>query len=330
VSGPREETAAAIGLGAPDGIPVGISACLLGSTVRFDGGHKRDRNLTDLLGRHFRWVPACPEVEIGLGTPRESLRLVGTATAPRLVAPRSGRDLTELMAEHSARRVDGLAAQGLRGFVLKKDSPSCGLHRVRVYDGNGVPTRDGSGLFAQALRERLPNLPVEEEGRLNDPLLRESFVNRVFAYDRWLKLRQAGPRRGDLVAFHTAHKLLLRAHDPAGYRALGRLVAAVAEGPLEEVLDRYEAAFLAALGRPASSRRHVDVLQHLLGFLRPHLPGEQRQSIVAVIEEYRLGLLPRAAPVELLRHHLQRLGVAWVDAQVYLQPHPRDLATWAG
>jgi uncharacterized protein YbbK (DUF523 family)/uncharacterized protein YbgA (DUF1722 family) len=310
-------------------IPVGISACLLGRAVRFDGGHKRDRNLTDLLGRHFRWVAVCPEVEIGLGTPRESMRLVGTAAAPRLVAPRSGRDLTELMTTHAAARADALASQGLRGFILKKDSPSCGLHRVRVYDGAGMPARDGSGLFARALRERLPNLPVEEEGRLNDPLLRESFVNRVFAYDRWLKLRQASPLRRDLVTFHTAHKLLLRAHDTVAYRELGRLVAAVAEGPLGAVLDRYEAGFLAALAKPASSRRHVDVMFHLLGFLRDDLPGSRRQSIVAVIEEYRQGLLPRAAPLELLRHHLARARQPWVDAQVYLQPHPRELATWA-
>lgn len=329
MSGPRETPRAAIDLGAPGGIPVGISACLLGSAVRFDGGHKYHRKLVELLGRHFRWVPACPEIELGLGAPRESLRLVGTAGAPRLVAPRSGGDLTAAMTAHVAERVEALARRGLRGFVLKKDSPTCGLHRVRVYDASGVPGRDGSGLFARALRERLPNLPVEEEGRLEDPLLRESFVVRVFAYDRWLKLRAAGPRRGDLVAFHTAHKLILRAHDPAAYGELGRLVASVASEPLASVLDRYEAAFLAALAKPASSRRHVDVLQHLLGFLRPHLPGPQRQSIVAVIEDYRRGLLPRAAPLELLRHHLGRLGLPWVDSQVYLQPHPRDLAAWA-
>ena len=328
MSGPGEVPRAAIDLGVPAGIPVGISACLLGSAVRFDGGHKYHRNLVELLGRHFRWVPVCPEIEIGLGAPRESLRLVGSAAAPRLVAPRSGSDLTAAMAAFADARVETLAQRGLRGFVLKKDSPTCGLHRVRVYDETGVPSRDGSGLFARALRERLPNLPIEEEGRLNDPLLRESFVVRVFAYDRWLALRAGDPQRRDLVAFHTAHKLLLRAHDPAAYGELGRLVAAVASEPLGDVLDRYEAAFLAALAKPASSRRHVDVLQHLLGFLRPHLPGPQRQSIVAVIEDYRLGLLPRAAPLELLRHHLQRLGISWVDSQVYLQPHPRDLAAW--
>jgi uncharacterized protein YbgA (DUF1722 family)/uncharacterized protein YbbK (DUF523 family) len=328
VSGPREQVNA-IGLGAPEGIAIGISACLLGSTVRFDGGHKRDRNVVEILGRHFRWHPVCPEAEIGLGTPRESLRLVGDAARPRLVAPRSGRDLTAEMERHAAARADELAGRALRGFILKKDSPSCGRERVRVYDSNGVPSRDGSGLFATALRQRLPNLPIEEEGRLNDPLLRESFVNRVFAYDRWLRLRATDLRRGDLVAFHTAHKLLLRAHDPAGYHELGQLVAAVADEPLETVLDLYEVRFLAALAQPASSKRHVDVLQHLLGFLRPGLPGVQRQAIAAVIEEYRQGLLPRAAPLELLRHHLRLLGLPWVDSQVYLQPCPRDLAAWA-
>ena len=318
----------AIDLGPPAGIPVGISACLLGSAVRFDGGHKRDRNVVELLGRHFRWVPVCPEVEIGLGTTRESLRLVGDPRSPRLVT-RSGRDLTAAMTDRTRARVEALAGRALRGFILKKDSPSCGVHRVKVYDGDGMPSRAGTGLFACALRERLPNLPVEEEGRLNDPVLRESFVVRVFAYDRWLTLRARGAHRRDVVAFHTAHKLLLRAHDPKAYRELGRLVAGVAGEALPTVLDRYERGFLAALARPASSRRHVDVLQHLLGFLKRLLPGDQRRSIAGTIEDYRRGLLPRAAPLELLRHHLQRLGDPWVDAQVYLQPQPRDLALWA-
>ena len=180
---------AAIDLGPPDGIPVGISACLLGSAVRFDGGHKLHRDVVGVLGRHCRWVPVCPEVEIGLGTPRESLRLVGSPEEPRLVAPRSGSDHTGRMTEHAAARAEALARRGLRGFVLKKDSPSCGLHRVKVYDGGGAPARQGTGLFARALRDRLPNLPIEEEGRLSDPLLRESFVVRVFAYDRWLRLQ---------------------------------------------------------------------------------------------------------------------------------------------
>ena len=319
--------------GAPARIPVGISACLLGQAVRFDGGHKRDRYVVDVLGAAFAWQPVCPEVGIGLGTPRESLRLVAGPGGPRLVAPRSGSDHTEAMREHAAAEVERLAALPVRGFVLKKDSPSCGLERVRVYDGGGSPARTGTGVFAAELRRRLPDLPLEEEGRLQDPGLRESFVTRVFTYDRWLSLEAAGPRARDLVRFHAAHKLLLLAHDPAASRALGRLVAGQAARPFAEVLRGYRAGLMAALARPASSRRHVDALQHLVGFLRPALPGAERRAILAVIEDYRRGWAPLAAPLALLRHSLRHsLGGAahpWAEAQVYLQPHPKELAAWA-
>jgi uncharacterized protein YbgA (DUF1722 family)/uncharacterized protein YbbK (DUF523 family) len=330
MSAPRDERApaASAGAGAPR-IPVGISACLLGSAVRFDGGHKRNAYVVDVLGRAFDWQPVCPEIGIGLGSPRESLRLVASPGGPRLVAPRSGSDHTAAMREHSAAEIARLAALPVRGFVLKKDSPSCGLERVRVYDGGGTPARTGTGIFAAELRRALPDLPVEEEGRLQDPALRESFVTRVFTFDRWLALEAAGPRPRDLVAFHAAHKLLLLAHDPAGARALGRLVAAQAARPFAKVLGDYRRGLMAALARPASSRRHVDALQHLVGFLRPALSGAERRAILEVVEDYRRGWAPLAAPHALVRHSLRRAGHPWAEAQVYLQPHPKELAAWA-
>ena len=311
-----------------DKIPVGVSACLLGCEVRFDGGHKRDRFLLEDLSRHFDWIRVCPEVEIGLGTPRESIRLVGRPEAPRLVAPRSGRDLTERMEYHAASRVQGLRARRIRGFVLKKDSPTCGMERVRVWDGE-IPVREGQGLFARALTEAWPTLPVEEEGRLNDPNLRDSFLTRVFAYDRWLTFRDGAPDAGGLVAFHTAHKLLLLAHDPVAYRSLGRLVAEQATLGLEEVLDRYEEGFMGALARTASRGRHANVLQHLVGYLKRRVEGEDRSRLLEVIEEYREGWVPLVTPVTLLRETFSRHPDPWVAAQNYLEPHPRDLAVWS-
>lgn len=310
-------------------IPVGISACLLGRQVRFDGGHKRNSYVTDVLGEAFDWIPVCPEVGIGLGTPRESLRLVAAPGAPRLLAPRSGSDHTEAMTAHAASEVSRVAEAGACGFVLKKDSPSCGLHRVRVYDGNGTPRRDGRGIFARELCARLPDLPVEEEGRLQDPLLRESFVTRVFTYHRWKELLTSSPSHGELQQFHARHKLLLLAHHPAGYRVLGRLVANAHLRDFAEVLAEYGSGLMAALAHPASSRRHVDVLQHLLGFLRPALPGEERRAILEVIEDYRRGWTPLAAPLALVRHALRRTPHPWALSQVYLQPHPKALAAWA-
>ena len=188
---------------------LGISRCLLGEAVRFDGGHKRDAFLTDVLGRYVEWVPVCPEVEAGLGTPREAMRLIGTPQQPRLVAIRSGQDHTRAMEVMAAKRLDDLAGSDLSGFVFKKDSPSCGVERVRTYNEHGMPGRKGVGLFARAFLGRFPLTPVEEEGRLCDPLLRENFIERVFCYRRWQDLMNSGATRQGVVRFHTVHKYLL-------------------------------------------------------------------------------------------------------------------------
>ena len=205
----------------PSSIRIGISSCLLGEKVRFDGGHKRDAYIVSTLGQFFQWVPVCPEMDLGLGTPRESLRLVGTPDAPHLVATRSQQDYTEAMQRYAAERLTALAQLDLHGYILKKDSPSCGMERVRVYSQDGAAQRQGRGLFATALMQRLPLLPVEEEGRLQDMRLRENFITRVFAYHRWSQFIAMQPTPQALVRFHTQHKLTLLAHSRRTIRRSG-------------------------------------------------------------------------------------------------------------
>ncbi|MGB5179883.1 MAG: DUF523 and DUF1722 domain-containing protein, partial [Gammaproteobacteria bacterium] len=261
-------------------VRLGVSACLLGAKVRFDGGHKRNRYLIDELGTHFEFVPFCPEVAIGMGTPRPSIRLVGNVEAPRALGSRDdGLDVTAPLQEYSAQRAQRM--EGLSGFVFKKDSPSCGMARVKVYSDKGMPQRDGVGIFARAVQQANPLLPVEEEGRLNDPALRENFVSRVFVYARWQALRQQGLTKKSLLDFHTRHKLLLMAHNPAAYRELGRLLARLDNATLEALADRYIARVMEVLKVHASRKRHVNVLQHMLGYLRKQLDAANRADLVA-------------------------------------------------
>jgi uncharacterized protein YbbK (DUF523 family)/uncharacterized protein YbgA (DUF1722 family) len=240
-------------------VRVGVSACLLGAEVRYDGGHQRDAYLADVLGRHVTVVPVCPEMELGLGVPREPIRLVGPASAPRLLGVESGADHTEAMNAFARRRVAALARQGLDGYVLKRGSPSCGMEGVKRYRRPGrPPTRDGVGLFARALTTALPLLPVEEEDRLHDARRRDRFITRIFAHRRLAALRAMAPRPADVMAFHAAHTGLLLAHDPAAVARLGPLVASVPSRPGPAWLDRYGRGFMRALRAPATPRTHVD------------------------------------------------------------------------
>ncbi len=304
---------------------VGVSSCLLGREVRWNGGHKRDRFLTDQLAGYVEWVPVCPEVEAGLGVPRETLRLTREGDDLRLVSERSGRDETARLTAFSRHRVRELEGLDLCGYVLKKDSPSCGFERVRIWNAAGMPERRGRGLFAQALAEASPNLPIEEEGRLNDPRLRENWIERVFAYRRLRVLFAGSWRRGDLVRFHTAHKLQLLAHSPSDYRALGRLVADAKAIGRRELREGYESGFMKALSHMATPRRHVNVLEHALGHLRGRLEPWARTSLREVIHDYGRGLVPLIVPITLLRHHVEGLGVDYLAGQVYLEPHPSEL-----
>jgi uncharacterized protein YbgA (DUF1722 family)/uncharacterized protein YbbK (DUF523 family) len=311
--------------GEPEKIRVGISACLLGEKVRFDGGHKRDAFLVDTLGPFVEWVPVCPEVEIGLSTPRDTLRLVGTEGAPRLVVEKTGEDLTETMQRYARDKAEQLAALHLHGYVLKRASPSCGLFRVRVYPASGIPSGGGRGLFAAELARRFPLLPVEEEGRLTDARIRENFIERIFACARWQAFRHGTPRPAGLVAFHAAHKFTILAHSPRHYATLGQQVATAGRILSQARLDAYGALFMEALTVPATRQRNTNVLQHLAGFFKKQLSGDERAELAEVIHEYRHGLVPLIVPLTLIQHHVRRFSVTYLADQVYLRPHPKEL-----
>jgi uncharacterized protein YbgA (DUF1722 family)/uncharacterized protein YbbK (DUF523 family) len=305
-------------------IKIGISSCLLGETVRYDGGHRKDAYVTGALSRHVTWVSICPEMELGLGAPRETLRLVGRAGAPRLVANDSGIDLTEAMDTYARARVGALAAEGLSGYILKRASPSCGMEHVKVYSEAGLPPRSGRGLFAQRLMETYPLLPVEEEGRLSDARLRDNFITRVFAYRRLRALVESGARAKDIVAFHAAHKFLLLAHSPADYARLGRLVSDL-HHPRAEWLARYGESFMRALAVMATPCKHVNVLQHIMGFFKERLSAEEKRELQGLIGDFGRGLVSLIVPITLVTHHVARLDIAYLADQVYLSPHPKEL-----
>jgi uncharacterized protein YbgA (DUF1722 family)/uncharacterized protein YbbK (DUF523 family) len=305
---------------------VGVSTCLLGQCVRHDGGHKGDAFLTETLAPYVRFVPVCPEVEIGLAVPREAIQLRRTTGIIRLVGVRSGRDHTEAMKAFARRKVAELASLGLCGYILKKGSPSCGMERVAIHLGDGRKERNGRGLFAATLLARFPLLPVEEEGRLQDAKLRENFIERLFAYRRVKKLFTRRWSAGDLVGFHSREKMLLLAHDRPAYGALGRLVARAASIPRAEVAHGYAEGFMSAVKKLATRGRHANVLLHMAGFLRKVVDGSSRRELASLIEGYRNSTVPLIVPLTLIRHHVRVHAIEYLARQSYLEPHPRELA----
>jgi len=306
-------------------IKLGISSCLLGNNVRYDGGHKLDRFLRDTLGQYVTFVPVCPEVECGLPVPRESMRLVGDSLDPRLVTTRTGVDHTERMKRWASQRLEDLAQENLFGFIFKKDSPSSGMQRVKVYNDKGMPEKTGSGLFAKAFMERFPRVPTEEEGRLYDPKLRENFIERIFALQRWRETLDRGKTMGNLVAFHTREKLLLLSHSTEHYRALGKLVAAGKQQPRERLYDAYESAYIQALTLKATPAKHVNVLQHILGYFKKNLAADEKQEMLDLIDAYRNGHLPLIVPITLANHYVRKYAEPYLGQQSYLTPHPLAL-----
>jgi uncharacterized protein YbgA (DUF1722 family)/uncharacterized protein YbbK (DUF523 family) len=293
--------------------------------VRFDGGHKRDAFLTKVLGPYVEYVPVCPEVEMGLGTPRETLRLVRQPAGLRMVTTRTGIDHTDGMQRWSKKRLTELENEELSGYVLKKDSPSCGMERVKTYGTAMMPARDGQGIYASALLERYPLLPVEEEGRLSDPTLRENFIERIFAYRRVRDFFRGRWTPGALVAFHTAHKMSLLSHSTTAYNEMGRLVAQAGGLPRAELRRAYETLFMQTLAKPATRARHTNVLHHMAGHLKKQLDADSRAELASCIDEYRRGLVPLVVPLTLIRHYVRIHRVAYLEGQVYLEPHPREL-----
>jgi uncharacterized protein YbgA (DUF1722 family)/uncharacterized protein YbbK (DUF523 family) len=310
---------------AAEEIRIGISACLLGENVRYDGGHKRDAFLTGALARFVTFVPVCPEVEVGMGVPRPAIRLERTGAELRLRDPRHDVDHTAAMRRWAEARVTAIEKLGLSGFVLKKDSPSCGMERVKVHSGKGPGVRNGVGLFAEVLLRRMPLLPVEEEGRLNDLALRESFVERVFAHRRLTALLRGRWSVGDLVRFHSTEKLLLLAHRPEAYRSLGRLVAGAKGLPRAELARAYGEGYMAALRTPATRGRHANVIEHMAGYFKDRLGAAEKAELRETVADYRRGLVPLVVPLTLVRHHLRLHGAPYLEGQTYLEPHPKEL-----
>lgn len=304
---------------------LGISRCLLGDKVRFDGGHKRDSFLTDVFGRYVEWVPVCPEVEAGLSTPREAMRLVGDPERPQLITIKSGTDHTEALERMSSDRLRVLRELDLSGYVFKKDSPSCGIERVRIYNRDGMPSRQGVGIFARAFMKQFPLIPVEEEGRLCDPALRENFIERVFSYRRYQDLLLKGSTRQDVVQFHTVHKYLLLSHSQPHYQALGRLVGQAQGYRPKELAVKYGELFMKALAVKATVRKHVNVLQHIIGFFKAKLTPQEKRELLGVIEDHHRGLTPLIVPLTLIRHYVTIFDVSYIREQVYLNPHPKEL-----
>ena len=304
-------------------IPVGISACLLGHEVRYDGAHKYHSYIDRTLGQYFEFKAFCPEVEAGLGIPRPCVQLRETADGIRCVGVKDHDfDVTERLQQAAARQQDWLG--DLCGYILKKDSPSCGMTRVKVYK-HEVPVRQGSGIFAHYLETSFPSLPVEEEGRLGDPGLRENFIQRVFVLRRWHALCQQGLSAHGLISFHSRHKLIAMSHEQNRARELGRIVAGATDANIAPIAAAYIAALMACLKIVASRGNHVNVLQHIQGYLKHKLDSDDKQELVESIENYRLGLLPLIAPLTLLKHHFRREPDAFIDNSFYLQPHSVEL-----
>lgn len=304
---------------------IGISMCLLGTNVRHDGGNCANSLANKTLSDFFRWHPVCPEVGSGMPTPRPAMRLVQTEAGVRLRESQSGADKTEQLGGYCRKLVQDLSKLPLQGFILKSKSPSCGLKRVMIYGEAGNKLAAGAGLFAAALQEALPHLPVEEDGRLNDVHLRELFVERVYAYGRWQAFKSSGPKAKDLVVFQQQHKMQLHAHNPKLAVKLGRLAGNHQGRAFDSVLKDYEDTFFDCMAKSTRPGRHANVLQHLMGFLKDSLDSGDKKELLEQIEKYRTHLTPLSVPLTLLNHHLRRHPHPWVCSQTYLKPYPGAL-----
>jgi uncharacterized protein YbgA (DUF1722 family)/uncharacterized protein YbbK (DUF523 family) len=306
-------------------IKLGISTCLLGENVRYDGGHKLDRFLTDTLGQYVEYIPVCPEVECGLPIPRESMHLEGDPESPRLVTSRTKQDMTERMVDWARKRVVELEREDLCGFIFKSDSPSSGMERVRVYNEKGMPVKNGVGMFARIFMEHYPLLPVEDEGRLHDPKLRENFVERIFTLKRWREVLEQKESRGTLVQFHTQHKLLILSHSPKHYQIMGKLVAGSKEIPLKELYQQYQTILMEALQLKTTPKKNANVLMHMMGYFKEQLSSDEKQELLEVIDHYRQEYIPLIVPTTLMNHYVRKYDQPYLKQQVYLNPHPLEL-----
>ena len=304
---------------------IGISSCLLGNEVRWNAGHKLDKYLTHTLGQFVEYVPVCPEVEAGFGVPRESFRLVGDPESPRLVTFKSKTDHTDRMVAWAGKRVKELEKEDLCGFVFKSDSPSSGMIRVKVYNEKGMPHKVGIGMFARAFMEHFPLIPVEDDGRLNDPLIRENFILQIFTMKRWRDNVARKPGMGNLVEFHTRNKLLILSHSPKHYRLMGKLVADGKKLPIQEVYDQYHQLLMEALKLKTTIRKNINVLQHLMGFFKKQLSADEKQELLELLSQYQNEHVPLIVPITLINHYVRKYDQPYLKQQTYLNPHPLEL-----
>jgi len=304
---------------------IGISSCLLGNEVRWNSGHKLDKYLAHTLGQFVEYVPVCPEVEAGFGVPRESFRLVGDPDSPRLVTFKSKTDHTDRMLTWTQKRVRELEKEELCGFIFKSDSPSSGMIRVKVYNEKGMPHKIGIGMFARAFMEHFPLIPVEDDGRLNDPIIRENFILQIFTMKRWRDNLARKRSIGNLVDFHTRNKLLMLSHSPKHYRLMGKLVAEGKKMPLGDLYDQYQLLLMEALKLKTTIRKNINVLQHLMGYFKKQLSGDEKQELLEAFDQYRREYLPLIVPITLINHYVRKYDQPYLKQQTYLNPHPVEL-----
>ncbi len=306
-------------------IKLGISSCLVGERVRWNGTHKLDRFFTDTLGKFVEYVPVCPEVECGFDVPREPFRQVGEPDSPRLITSRTKIDYTDRMTQWARERVIELEKEDLCGFIFKSRSPSSGMERVKVYNETGIPVKKGVGIFARKFMEHFPLLPVEEDGRLHNPKLRENFIERIFTFKRWREALAEQKSRGNLVSFHTKHKMLILSHSPQYHRRMGKLVAQAKEIPLKELYKQYQELLMEALRLTSTPRKNANVMIHILGYFKKQLSSDEKQELLKIIDLYRQGIVPLIVPITLISHYVRKYEQPYLEDQYYLQPHPLEL-----
>jgi uncharacterized protein YbgA (DUF1722 family)/uncharacterized protein YbbK (DUF523 family) len=306
-------------------IKVGISACLLGENVRYDGGHKLDRFLTDTLGQYMEYIPVCPEVECGLSIPRESMHLEGNPDSPRLVTSRTNQDMTDRMVTWANKRVKELEKEDLCGFIFKSHSPSSGMERVKVYNEKGMPVKKGVGLFARIFMDHFPLLPVEDEGRLHDSKLRENFIERIFTLKRWREVLMGKESRGIVVDFHTCHKLLILSHSPKHSQLMGKIVARAEDIPIKELYKQYQTLLMECLQLKTTPKKNANVLMHMMGYFKEQLTSDEKKELLEILDSYRQESIPLIVPITLMNHYVRKYNQPYLKEQVYLNPHPLEL-----
>ncbi|MEW5948885.1 MAG: DUF523 and DUF1722 domain-containing protein [Thermodesulfobacteriota bacterium] len=306
-------------------IRLGISACLLGSKVRFDGGHKLDRFITDTLGQYVEYMPVCPEAECGLGIPREPMRLTGEPDSPRLVTVRTAQEHTKRMARWVRKRMVELAKEGLSGFIFKTRSPSCGVRGIKVFNEEEGCAKNGMGIFARAFMDHFPLCPVEDEDRLHDPAIRENFIERIFVCKRWCEMGAQKMSRDNLADFHNRHELLILAHSPKRSGMMKKLVAEAQKNPVKELYAQYQDLLIEALRLKVTPNKNISILQHIVGCLKKQLSPDERKELLEAVDSYRQGRVPLIVPITLLNHYVRRCDLPYLKEQYYLSPHPIEL-----